>query len=59
MIDIHRSKERDDMLAERKTFYERLEKMRAIGDYSAGAADIRESAELILKLVDHVLERMK
>jgi hypothetical protein len=53
------SQERDDMLALRKAFYERLEKMRAIGDYSAGAADIRETAELLLKVVDHVLERMK
>jgi len=53
------SKERDDMVALRQAFYARLEKMRTVGDYSAGAADIRETAEAVLKLIDNALERIK
>jgi hypothetical protein len=33
--------------------------MRKIGDFAAGAADIRENAEVLLKLIDHLLERMR
>jgi len=35
------SQNRDDMVALRKSLFERLERMRGVGDYSAGAADIR------------------
>jgi len=59
MIDIHRSKERDDMVAMRERIFARVENMRRIGDYSAGAADIREIAEGVLKTIDVLLERMK
>ncbi len=53
------SQQRDDMVALRNAFFERLEHMRRIGDYSAGAADIRETGEAIIKILDHILERMK
>jgi hypothetical protein len=50
---------RDELLALRKSTFERVEKMRRTGDYGAGAADIRENAETQLKLIDHLLERMR
>lgn len=53
------STQREEMLDLRKAFYERLGRMRHIGDYGAGAADIRETAEAVMKLIDHALERMK
>jgi hypothetical protein len=53
------SKYRDELVAIRKSLFERLEKMRKVGDYSAGAADIRENAETQLKVIDLMLERTK
>jgi hypothetical protein len=53
------SKHRDELLVMRKVLFERLEKLRKIGDYSAGAADIREIGEALLKLTDNILERIK
>lgn len=50
---------RDEMVALRKATFERVERMRKTGDYGAGAADIRENAEVQLKLIDHLLERMR
>lgn len=50
---------RDEMLDLRRTLFERIRRMRHTGDYAAGAADIRENAETALKLIDHLLERLK
>lgn len=50
---------RDEMLELRKVLFDRLKRMRHTGDYAAGAADIRENAETELKLIDHLLERLK
>lgn len=50
---------RDEMVQLRKATFERVERLRKTGDYGAGAADIRENAEVLLKLTDHLLERMR
>ncbi len=50
---------RDEIVALRKELLARLERMRHIGDYGAGSADIRDNAEAVLKLVEHLLERMR
>lgn len=50
---------REEMIELRKATFERVERLRVIGDYGAGAADIRENAETLLKITDHLLERMR
>lgn len=50
---------RDEVVELRKNLVARLDRMRHVGDYGAGAADIRDNAEAVLKLVDHLLERMR
>jgi len=50
---------RPEMVELRKATFERVERMRKTGDFAAGAADIRENAEALLKLMDHLLERMR
>lgn len=50
---------RDDLVELRKVYIARVERMRHVGDYGAGAADIRETSEVVLQLIDHLLERMK
>lgn len=50
---------REELVDLRKGTFERVEIMRRTGDYAAGAADIRENAEALLKLIDHLLERMR
>lgn len=50
---------RDEVVERRKDVLKRAERQRNIGDYAAGAADIRENTEDILRLYDHILERMK
>lgn len=50
---------REEIVEQRKATFDRVERMRHIGDYAAGAADIRENAEILLKLFDHLLERMR
>lgn len=50
---------RDEMLAMRKETIAQLEEMRRAGDYGAGAAWNRATAERQLKLIDHLLERMR
>ena len=50
---------RDELVELRKALFARLERMRHVGDYAAGAADVRETAETLLKMVDHWLERMR
>lgn len=44
----------EEIVELRKATLARVERMRKIGDYQAGAADIRENAEAILKLVLHL-----
>jgi hypothetical protein len=50
---------RDEMIALRKELLSRLAGLRHIGDYGAGAQDIRETAETLLKVIDHLLERLR
>lgn len=50
---------KDEMLAIRKEAIAQLEEMRRAGDYGAGAAWARATAERQLKLIDHLLERMR
>ena len=50
---------KQEMLDLRAQVVERVERLRRIGDYGAGAADIRDNAESMLKLIDHLLERMR
>lgn len=50
---------REELVALRKEAHSRVERLRKVGDYGAGASDIRETAETQLKLIDHLLERMR
>lgn len=50
---------RDEMVELRKATFERVKELRKVGDYGAGASDNRENAEALLKLMDHLLERMR
>lgn len=50
---------KDEMIAMRKEAIVHLEEMRRAGDYGAGAAWARATAERQLKLIDHLLERMR
>lgn len=50
---------RDEMLAIRKEAIAQLEEMRRTGDYGAGAAWARATAERQLKLIDHLLEKVR
>jgi hypothetical protein len=53
------SDRREDLIDIRKQLFPRLERMRHIGDYGAGAPDIRETAEVLLRIIDHLLERTR
>lgn len=50
---------REEMIELRKEAFKDVERMRKVGDYAAGAADIRNTAERQLELIDHLLERMR
>lgn len=50
---------RDELVQLRKETLDRVEIMRKVGDFAAGAADIRENGETLVKLIDHLLERMR
>src|SRR5882762_378397 len=50
---------REEIIELRKATFDRVERMRKTGDYAAGASDIRENGEALLKLMDHLLERMR
>jgi len=50
---------RDELLALRKEAFAQLEEQRKTGDYGAGAAWARATAERQLKIIDHLLERMR
>lgn len=50
---------RQEMIELRKELVEQADQLRKIGDYGAGASDIRALAERLLKITDHLLERMR
>lgn len=50
---------REEMVELRRELFDRVKRMRHVGDYGVGAADNRDNAEAILKLLDHLLERMR
>lgn len=50
---------RAEMVDLRNAAHFRVEECRHVGDYGAGAKQIREIAETQLKLIDHLLERRK
>lgn len=50
---------RDEMILLRKELFDVVQKLRKLGDYSAGAGDIRFLAETLLKFVDYLLERKR
>ena len=50
---------REEMLEFRKDTYDRVDYLRRLGDHSAEAPDVRKNAEGLLKLIDHLLERMR
>lgn len=50
---------REEMVEMRKESIAQLGEMRKAGDYGAGAAWARATAERQLKLIDHLLERMR
>ena len=50
---------KQEMLDFRKETYRRVVDLRLIGDHSAEAPDVRANAEGLLKLIDHLLERMR
>ncbi len=50
---------RDELVQVRKETVKRVEKLRRVGDHSAEAPDVRANAEDILRIFDHMLERMK
>lgn len=50
---------REEILELRTATFDRVQQLRKTGDYGAGAADIRENAETTLKLIDHLLERLR
>ena len=50
---------RDELLELRRETIARAERMRGVGDYAAGASDIRENCEALLRIIDHLLEKAK
>lgn len=50
---------REELVELRTAYLTRLKQMRQVGDYGAGAADARETAEALLQIIDHLLERMR
>lgn len=49
----------EDLIELRKATLDRVDRMRKTGDYQAGAADIRENGEGLLKVLDHLLEQKR
>jgi len=50
---------RPEMIALRKELFDQVAHLRKVGDYGAGAGDIRALAEALLKIADHMLEKMR
>lgn len=50
---------RNELLSLRKALWNRVDRLRKIGDHSAEAPDVRANAEAILLLLDHALETSK
>jgi hypothetical protein len=53
------SRKRDELIEIRKEHFELVARLKRVGDYGAGAADTRQMAETVLKLIEHMLERTK
>lgn len=50
---------RDEVLALRDDLQRRFAALKAVGDYGVGASDIRDNTEATLKVVQHLLDRMR
>ena len=50
---------REEMVEFHKQTFDRVQYLRSLGDHSAEAPDVRKNAEGLLKLIDHLLERMR
>lgn len=50
---------KEELVELRKEVFSDLKEMRQAGDYGAGARWARNTAEAQLKLIDHLLERMR
>lgn len=50
---------REELVEMRKEAIKQIDEMRKAGDFGAGAAWNRATAERQLKIIDHLLERMR
>lgn len=50
---------RDELVAMRKDAFDQLQEQRKAGDYGAGASWARATAERQLKIIDHLLEKLR
>lgn len=50
---------RDEVLQLRNQLQALIDQLRRLGDYDASARSIRETAEAVLKLTQHLLDRMR
>ncbi len=50
---------REELVELRNSLQAQAERLRAIGDYGAGAADIRDVVEAVLKIAQHLADRMR
>jgi hypothetical protein len=50
---------REELVELRQKTLVRVERMRKVGDFGAGASDIRENGEAILLVIEDVLERKR
>lgn len=50
---------KEELLKLREEAVDRVERLRRVGDYGAGAADIRAIAEAVVALIDDRLEGKK
>jgi hypothetical protein len=50
---------REELVEVRNATLARVERLRRVGDHSAEAPDVRANAEDILRMWDHLLERMR
>lgn len=49
---------KEELIELRRYTLHRVEVMRKVGDYGAGAADNRENGEALLQIVEHLIERL-
>lgn len=50
---------RDEVLELRKILQTEFDRLKLLGDFDASAATVRLAVESLLKLTNHLLERMK